>query len=528
MGTTTIPHGWTHCHAIDAAATFPCTTSTLPKHGIQLYTDGSSTKGPDGSNVIGAGVYNATTQECTRINPGGMGSTHTNNRAELVALHVAMTSHPADQDLTIYTDSLCSIQNTRKMLDRPHQMQESKHRVVVEQLIQVLAQRAMAGGHTYLKKVRSHTGIHGNDEADRLAKEATDPKMPIDTHVIHGETAHEGMAWPSHKTQITPAGPAFGPHPHMHRWTQAANLTADIKNKAPHSYTTGFASKEGVYAKLWEKTNPQLHKPSSHRYWKDPNITWSQRITILKLRWGKFWNKKLAYRYRMRYAADPNPAHDANCPICKQGMDGAGHILAGCKDPHMKGFYINRHNRAVNIIQKAVAKGALGNSYMIMDAGKHDELPATVRMQRMPDTLRPPSSVTADTWQKLRPDLVMITGMLADETPTHGMKLHMEMVEVGYCSDTNHDVKLQEKEQQHAQLQALLKEAGHTVRYHAITLGTTGTTRKETLETLQQLGLALPQALQTMNKLHQNAISSVSDIVRARRIREWQTVLDTP
>ena len=132
-------------------------------------------------------------------------------------------------------------------------------------------------------------------------------------------------------------------------------------------------------------------------------------------------------------------------------------------------------------------------------------------MQRMPNSMRPKDAI-----------------MVADDPPTHGMKLHKEMVDVGYCSDTNHDVKLQQKEQQHAQLLALLKNAGHTVRYHAITLGTTGTTRKETLDTLQQLGMALPHALKTMNKLHQNAISSVNDIVRARRIREWQTVLDIP
>ena len=104
----------------------------------------------------------------------------------------------------------------------------------------------------------------------------------------------------------------------MCRWRHAANLTADIKNKATPSHTTGYANTDGVYATLWETANPKLHKPSSHRYWNDPNTTWSQRINILKLRWGKFWNKKLACRYRMRYAADPKPAHDANCPICKQ------------------------------------------------------------------------------------------------------------------------------------------------------------------------------------------------------------------
>ncbi len=43
---------------------------------------------------------------------------------------------------------------------------------------------------------------------------------------------------------------------------------------------------------------------------------------------------------------------------------------------------------------------------MIMDAGKQDELvPDTVRMQRMPDTLRPPHIDKEDEWRKFRPDL---------------------------------------------------------------------------------------------------------------------------
>ena len=165
---------------------------------------------------------------------------------------------------------------------------------------------------------------------------------------------------------------------------------------------------------------------------------------------------------------------------------------------------------------------------MIMDAGKHDELPDAVSTQRMPDSLRPPHLITTEKWRKLRPDLVMITGMLANENPTHGTRLHMDMVEVGYCSDTYHDVKIQEKQQQHAQLLGILREAGHTVRYHTITLGTTGTIRKETLDTLQQMGLTLPHALKTLNKLHKNAIDSAQSIIRARRIREWQGSTDPP
>ena len=66
------------------------------------------------------------------------------------------------------------------------------------------------------------------------------------------------------------------------------------------------------------------------------------------------------------------------------------------------------------------------------------------------------------------------------------------------------------------------------MRYHTITLGTTGTIRKETLDTLQQVGLTLPHALKRMNKLHKNAIDSIQNIMRARRIREWQGPMDPP
>ena len=66
------------------------------------------------------------------------------------------------------------------------------------------------------------------------------------------------------------------------------------------------------------------------------------------------------------------------------------------------------------------------------------------------------------------------------------------------------------------------------MRYLVITLGTTCTTRKETLESLHQMGLTLPHAQNTMIKLHKNAIDSEQSIFRARRIREWEGLMDPP
>ena len=125
IGKQAVPQGYTHMHT--DGTPFPCTTSILPKNGIQLYTEGSSMEGAYGSSCMGAGLYNATTCDCTRINAGGRESTYTNSRTELVALLVALERHLAGTRLDIYTDIMCSIHNTRKMLDKPHIMREMEH-----------------------------------------------------------------------------------------------------------------------------------------------------------------------------------------------------------------------------------------------------------------------------------------------------------------------------------------------------------------------------------------------------------------
>ena len=213
--------------------------------------------------------------------------------------------------------------------------------------------------------------------ADRLAKEATDPTMPIDHHITPGEVVHADQAWPS--LQETTPQPDLAPNPPTPQWKQATNLTSHIKTVLPTSTHTGYAKTTGTYATMWNKALPHLHKPTSSRYWNNPNITWPQRTNILRMRWGNFWNRKLAHRYNLKYANNPHPTHDANCPICHCNIDGASHILAGCPDPQMKGFYINRHNRAVQTIQKAISKASLGNTYTIMDACKQEDLPPDVR-----------------------------------------------------------------------------------------------------------------------------------------------------
>ena len=100
-------------------------------------------------------------------------------------------------------------------------------------------------------------------------------------------------------------------------------------------------------------------------------MTVKQRNLVLKARWGHLWNRKLAHRYGR--AASPN------CPLCGQ-PDSAGHLLGGgqphlCTDPAVVRMRIARHDEAVCIIHRDIAKTPLHGDYTIMDAGPLADLP---------------------------------------------------------------------------------------------------------------------------------------------------------
>jgi hypothetical protein len=410
-------------------------------------------------------------------------------------------------DLTIYTDSLGSLQNIQKRIDFPKRLSESKHLAVIDKIVTLLGARAVAGLHTYLYKVRSHTGIAGNDAADLLAKEAAQTASAADHTTTIGETAYADMHWPVVKKHGTGAP------------TVAPNLTQGIKNNLPNTTQRGPTRKSGVYTTIWDAQMPAMNGTASSKFWTSATLTWPQKLTLLKARWGHLWSKKLAYRYRLPYAG--SPATTDKCPICKCHTDGASHILAGCQNREMKGAYIKRHDQAVKIVQRSITKGGLGGTYMIMDAGKLEDLPSSVQQKTLPAELRP-SDIPIGQWEKMRPDILILPGLMAHETPMQGTHYRILVIEIGYCSDTNHHIKIRAKEQQHAELIAALRAAGHTVTSHAITLGTTGTILTSLKDTLTDLQIDKQTQERTTAKLHLNATTCAGNIIAMRRHMEWQ------
>ncbi len=160
----------------DGATAFPCLHSLCAPAG-GVYTDGSCIKNAAGGQSVGAGIYATKNHFTLMVNPAGKAYTNTINRAELSAIHQALM-HPsvasAEETIHLYTDSLCSIYMIRRILDAPWTLKESKHYKLLHNILNALRARAEAGGMTYIYKVKSHSGIRGNDKADEKAKEAAD------------------------------------------------------------------------------------------------------------------------------------------------------------------------------------------------------------------------------------------------------------------------------------------------------------------------------------------------------------------
>ena len=93
---------------------------------------------------------------------------NTINRAELVALLIAVRHCRPEVKESIATDSKCSIQKIGMHLRSPSSTVDDCHRPLLEAIGHEIMQRAQAGLETILLKVKSHIGIHGNEMAKPL------------------------------------------------------------------------------------------------------------------------------------------------------------------------------------------------------------------------------------------------------------------------------------------------------------------------------------------------------------------------
>ena len=114
------------------------------------------------------------------------------NLAELGAIYVALCLAPVGpghRDLEVHTDSACCMdmleegrrgsqcsQGDEHKRKRKRSRVNAKYAVLLEATLRLVSYRMLScggGGTVTFHKVRAHSGVRGNEEADRLARLAT-------------------------------------------------------------------------------------------------------------------------------------------------------------------------------------------------------------------------------------------------------------------------------------------------------------------------------------------------------------------
>ena len=163
------------------------------QHKQQIYTDGSK-KGTS----LAAAVYHLNTGNTWQLKcTNHEGQLNTPLRGELAAIHFAVNHVPNDQPQILFTDSLTGMYLISAMIQRPHALIHHKHKHILTEIVQTLLTRTAP---IEIHKVKAHSGILGNEAADKAANAAHEtgrdynpaPDTPFINHwVQHNQDAAE-------------------------------------------------------------------------------------------------------------------------------------------------------------------------------------------------------------------------------------------------------------------------------------------------------------------------------------------------
>ena len=316
-------------------------------------------------------------------------------RAELVALREAITRAADNKPLVVFTDCLSAIQLATKHWTRPHRLVLHHLLDLVQQITGAIANRRHP---VVLAKVRAHTGVVGNEVADRLAVRAAtrsqDGSPPEGVEAVSAPSAHPGgvglvckwgLVMPSAREapdcapprSSTPGQPAEDEAPfHAYNARPAIRAVSDslfeVSLLQPKSHLHRNAPKtlhRLVGPKPLDEDNPNRPRRSlCAGFW---SVLPGSVRTVLKVRGEDFFAG-----YRAYYAgATEHPG--CTLPGCQNHHDkgptegGCLHTLTECTHPAITAMRIARHNAVVRDIADRMLYGRHGNVESVFHDGGH-------------------------------------------------------------------------------------------------------------------------------------------------------------
>ena len=199
-----------------------------------IYTDGSAGESSQGQR-IGAGVYCAESSMQLIIVPCTISATNTITRAELVASYATL-QEVGPHDCTIATDSLASMLSINRALWDDPCHNESPHAVLLTEIAKLILHRSQLNLRTAMIKVKSHTGVQGNEMADQLANAAQQPdhcqlSISLGNHAFNNQMRPQILKRSSN--------PQAGGQP---AWQTASNLHSCLQTHVASTHAKGLTT----------------------------------------------------------------------------------------------------------------------------------------------------------------------------------------------------------------------------------------------------------------------------------------------
>ena len=482
--------------------------------GLQLYTDGSKIRGE-----VGAGVYDALSGKGLTMKVQGP---QTVNRAELVAILAALR-YAGNGDAVIYTDSLVALLKLRNWILRPGRGRGDKHADVVGEICSLIATRR-ATGRTQILKVPAHTGLAGNEEADRLAKKAALDPWHLEHNPLVGPEA--------------PAPPRFV-----------------LRLARPREGSLKQQLREGVVE--WLTKTHELGQVF-HDIWKGPLVdsldtdpsTWmwrrggdiprAQLIHVLRMRTGEF---VCNYWLHKRGLTDQGPA----CPLCAWHMDRWGHTagghcgfeqvhpVTGLTHKPLGGLATARHNAACRVVASAMVHGTKGKHLTLHSFGREN---GEREQQSVPDWML--QTLTGVGRLAYKPDYLMLEGWPATAPPPSqvvksrgGVTVRVVLADLTFtmdCDSEDWEAARREKQVKYTPLLHAMRAAGWLVNptVQVITVGHRATLPLSNKNPMLELGVRSGDIQELQRALHVVAAKYLASLVRLTRVLRSRRVMRRP
>ena len=466
-----------------------------------VYTDGSVITGQP---TIGAGVVFPGVQEDRVIRIAVISDTerHTINRAELVAIIVALREAQDMPSIQILTDSLFCVHSLRNYIAGPSRYNDHLHRHLIEAATELIRARDEAGMHTHIGKVKSHTDVHYNDVADEAAKDIATQKEEPDMVFDEFDPPRGGLrTWPFIRTPAKEVG-------EPDRITHFTNLTAEPNKRFTDAAYTRVATTT-LYGSLLSKARAEGADHTIHAY---SDSGFRQRRDAMEVAWGSHKFRLMTKAHKRRFPT---------CTKCGHKLTHT-HLLGGCYTTAK--LKISRHHSTFKLLHTLLTQENGGRwPILAMDLGikptknfeqqledcradllkpdpaspdeeeadedKPDALYATI----LPEYLLPQSHRP----RHYKPDIVRAVGYYIDTStgklvpdPTYEGRRVMQIIECKFATDTDMHQTVNKITETYSPLLQAIREYGYwrdAIEIIPIVISRTGSFHVKTLAEIAQL-----------------------------------------